>query len=104
MVERHVPHGTAPVTLPPVQQRATALLVGASNQPLEHGVEIGLLLCANPVAAHLAVRYGLEIQCLDEVIHRQLVGQIGFIAEHEQRNALQGGLFQEKIQLFPRDG
>lgn len=37
------------------------LFVCTSNQPLEDGIKIGLFLCADSIAAHFAVRDGLQV-------------------------------------------
>lgn len=53
----------------------------ASDQPLQNSIEIGFFLRADAVAAHLPVRHCLQVQRVDELIHRKLVGKVRFVAE-----------------------
>lgn len=76
----------------------------ARNQPLEHGVEIGLLLCADAVAADFAVRNGSEVERLNQVVDRELVREIGLVSQDQERDALEGWLLEEKSQLLAGDG
>lgn len=62
-----VTSGTCSVTLS--HTRVEPLLFArARNQPLQNSVEVRLFFCADAVAAHLAVRHGLEVQRIDEFI------------------------------------
>src|SRR6478735_12388462 len=79
------------------EQRLSAC---ASDQPLQDSVEVGLFLRADTVAAHLAVRHGLQVQSVDELVYGKLVRKIGLVAEDQQGNALQRGLLQQELQLF----
>jgi len=66
---------------------AHALLIRSRNQPLQNGVEIGFLFCADAIAAHLSVRHCFEVQAFNQLVNGQLVGQIGLVAKDEQRDA-----------------
>lgn len=63
-------------------------------------VEVGLLFGADPVAADFAVRDRLEVHLVDQLIHRQLDREIGLVAEDQERDAVQGGLGHQLVQLF----
>lgn len=51
-------------------------LAGPFDQPLQHGVEVGLLLGADSITADFTVGDRLEIQCLNEFINRQFLRQV----------------------------
>jgi hypothetical protein len=83
---RTAPDRRGHVTSTEYQQDNTSF-AGSGNQPLEHGVEVGLLFCTDAVAAHFSVRHGLEVERLDELVDGKLVGQVRFVAQDEKRNA-----------------
>lgn len=55
-------------------------------------IEIRFLFSADAITAHLSVRHGFEVKCVDQLIDGQLVGQIGLVSEDEKGDAFQGWL------------
>ena len=88
--------------LAPDQLASSALLslAGPFDQPLQHGIKVGLFLGADSVAADFAMRNRFEIQCLDQLINRQFLGQVRLIAKDEQRDAIKDWLFEQGMKLL----
>ncbi|EFE41156.1 hypothetical protein TRV_04105 [Trichophyton verrucosum HKI 0517] len=72
------------------------------DEPPQHGVEVGLFLCADAVAAHLALRDALQLHRVDQLVDAQHVRQVGLVAQHQQRDALQRRLADQVVQLVRR--
>lgn len=70
------------------------------DQPLQHGIEIGLFLGADTVAANFAVGYCLKVECLDQFVNRELFRQVRLIAENKQRNSIKNRFFEQGVELF----
>ena len=64
-----------------ISSAAAALLACSLDQPLQHGVKIGLLFRADTIAAYLAVGNLLKVQRIDELIYRKLFRKIRLISE-----------------------
>lgn len=58
------------------------------DEPLENSIEVGFFLGTNCVTADFAVKYARKVQRLDELVGRQLLRQVGFIPQHEKRDAV----------------
>lgn len=54
------------------------------HEPSQHGVEIGLFLGTDTVAAELAIRDGLHVQTLDDRLYRQFVRQVRLVGKDEE--------------------
>ncbi len=78
--------------------------VGKLHQPLQDGLKVRLLLGRDAVARDLAVGDVLELHDVDELVDRQLVGQVRLVAEHEQGDAVEGRLGHERVQLLAGHG
>ena len=88
----------APADLP-----AGHLSAGSSDEPVQHRIKVRLFLGTDPIAAHLAVRDGLEIHRVDQLVDRQLVGEVGFVSQYQQRDSVQRGLGHQIVQFLRRD-
>lgn len=81
-----------------------APLATPRDKPLQHRVQICLLLGADPVTTYLPLRDLLQLQRLNQRVHTQVPFDVGFVAEHKQRDALQRGEREEGMQFLLRDG
>lgn len=64
----------------------------SGNQPLEDGVEVRLFFGADPITAHLAVRHFFEVECINQLVDRELAFQIRLVSKDKERDAFQGWL------------
>ena len=71
---------------------------------MQYSIQVGLLLGADPVAAHFSMRDGFEIHGLDQLIHRQLIWQIRLVAQDQQRDPLQRRLAHQFMQFLGGGG
>lgn len=85
-------------------QRRILLPAGACDQPVQHGVEIGLFFGADAIAADLAVGDGFEVHGFDQLIDRQFDREIGLVAQYQEWDAIQGGLVHQLVQFFRGHG
>lgn len=76
------------------------LLARPLDQPLQYGVEVGLLLGADAVAANLSMGHSLKIQRIDELIHRELLRKVGLVAQYQEGDTIQDWLLQKGMELF----
>jgi hypothetical protein len=74
------------------------------DQPRQHDVQVGLLLGADAVAAHLAPRHRRQVQLLNQLVDGEVVRQVRLVAQHQQRDAVERGPAQQVVQLLARDG
>lgn len=70
---------------------------------MQHSVEVGLFLGTDAVATDLTVSDGLEVHGIDYLVDRQLVWQVGLVTQHEEWDAIQGGLVHQLVQFFCGD-
>lgn len=77
---------------------------GAMDEPFHDGLQVGLLLGADAVAADLAMADGLEVEGFDQLVDRQLVRQVRLVAQHQQRDPVEFRFLQQRVQLVARDG
>jgi hypothetical protein len=75
-----------------------------SDEPRQHDVEVGLLLGADAVAAHLAPRHRRQVQLLDQLVDREVLGQVRLVAQHQERDAVERRAAEQVVQLLARDG
>lgn len=97
-LHRTLGHDNRPATL---SSRASSR--GSSDEPLHDGVEVGLLLGADAVAADLAVRDGFKVQGLNQLVDRELLGQVGLVPQDQQRDPFEFGFLQEGVELVTGD-
>lgn len=71
---------------------------------MQHRVKVSLFFRADPVTADFAVRNGLKVHRIDQLINRQLDRQIGLITQYEQWDPVQGGLVDQLMQLLRGGG
>ena len=45
-------------------------LARSRHKPLQYRIKVGLLLCTDPIAAHLAMRYTLQVERFDNLVGR----------------------------------
>ena len=76
--------------------------LGVLGQPLQRDVDVGLVLAADAVHRDLAPRHGAEAHALDERGGGQGAGQVGLVAQHEQRDAVEAGALEQAEQLARR--
>jgi hypothetical protein len=69
---------------------------------MQDGIQIGFFLGADAIAADFTTSDRLEVHRIDELIYRELVGQVGFISQHQKGNPFQAGLIQQIMKLFSR--
>lgn len=72
------------------------------NQPLQSYIYVVLLLARYGVTADLPVLDGRQVHLLYDLLLIQGVGEVSFVAQHQDRDPGQLGLVEEIVQLVPR--
>jgi len=72
------------------------------DEPLEGDVDVVLLLAGYGVAADLPILDGVQVHLLDQAVLVQGIGKISLVAQHQDRDTDQLGLFQEVVKLISR--
>lgn len=75
-------------------------LVLSGYEPLQHRIQVGLLLGADTIAAGFATLEGFEVHFVDKFVDGKLPRKIRLVAENEQRDTLQSWLFQQSMELL----
>lgn len=58
------------------------------DEPLDDRIEIRLFFGADSIARDLAVADALEVHGVDQLVHRELIWEVRFVSEDQERNAL----------------
>jgi hypothetical protein len=81
----------------------SSFLAHPVDEPMQDGIEIGLLLRTDTVAADLTMRHSLEVQHIDQLVHSGMAIEVRLVAEHKQRDTFHGRLVHEDMELLLRD-
>jgi len=79
-------------------------VVGLSDEPVQHGIQIRLLLCADAITAHLPIFDVFQMQLLDELVHGQMIRQVALVPQDQQRYPVQRRFRKQIVQLLSRNG
>lgn len=70
------------------------------HQPLQHRIEIHLLLGRDPITADLPSGDAFQIHRINQLVDTQPFRQIGFVAQHQQGDTLEGFVSHKGVQLL----
>jgi hypothetical protein len=84
--------------------KSRSLLASTSDEPLQHSVQVCLLFRAYAIAAYFTMGDALQIQSVNQLVNGHLLLEIRFVAEDQQGDTFQDGLFEQQMELILCDG
>lgn len=71
---------------------------------MQYRIQVGFLFRAYAVTADFAVRYRLEIQSRNQLVHCCVPREVGLVPKHKKRDPLHCWLVQEYVHFLFGDG
>lgn len=73
---------------------------GSRDEPLQNSIEVCFFFSTNAIAGYLAMGHALQVQGLNQLVHREMAAKIGLVTKNQEWNSLHGWLLKKNVELF----